>query len=156
MKRAKCVCSWQVYISQGKEPPQFLALFKCMCILKVYLEFLTLWVESTPSSAPILRGVSFKLRWSTPLATLGCEFHIILIHGIILCRDKFDNFWKNKASLLKPNSAWTCQESTSQGHKENTILLVRVRGAAPHVAQAMQVEPVSLHLHMHSAIYLHK
>jgi len=61
----------QVHISQGKEPPQFLALFKCMCILK---------------------------------------------------------------------------ESTSQGLKENTILLVRVRGAAPHVAQAMQVEPLSASL----------
>lgn len=30
---------------------------------------------------------------------------------------------------------------------------MRIRGAAPHVAQAMQVEPVSLHLCLHSALY---
>ena len=33
---------------------------------------------------------------------------------------------------------------------------MRVRGAAPHVAQAMQVEPVSLYLHLHNALFAQK
>ena len=32
----RIVCLLQARIVQGREPPQFLALFKCMCILKVY------------------------------------------------------------------------------------------------------------------------
>ena len=36
------------------------------------------------------------------------------------------------------------QEHTSSGHKENAIMLVRVRGAGPHIVVAVQVEPVSV------------
>ncbi|XP_024360709.1 villin-2 isoform X1 [Physcomitrium patens] len=61
----------QAYIIQGKEPTQFLALFKCVCILK---------------------------------------------------------------------------EHTHPGHKEHSIMLVRVRAAGPHIVVAVQLEPVSASL----------
>lgn len=42
---------------------------------------------------------------------------------------------------INVSSLW--QEHTSPGHKENAIMLVRVRASGPQIVLGVQVEPVS-------------